>query len=368
MKNSLLLLLLGWVGVAPLGAAEARTATVAILINGDSAHVSHYLPAVADSPETSAVVLADPSGRTVALARRVLGAKLVATYASAAELFAHHHADLTVISLEPRLAAPAIDAALDAGSNVLAEKPACLSTAEFDRLAAKAERKHLLLMLALANRINGDVVFARQFIQAQKLGTIYGVEAHMIADQTRLTKADYHQSWFAQKARAGGGHLIWLGIHWIDLVTYLTDSAVTDVSAFTANVGGQPLDVEDSAALTLKFNRGFLGTLTSGYYLDKSYDSHIKIWGAKGWIELNPYGGGPQIRYYTTTDAHPEIKILPGSTEPAGYTPWVAVCVRAALGLEPPPITTEESRRAIATVYAAYRAAATGKTQHLAER
>ena len=72
--------------------------------------------------------------------------------------------------------------------------------------AAKAERKHLLLMLALANRINGDVVFARQFIQAQKLGTIYGVEAHMIADQTRLTKADYHQSWFAQKARAGGGH------------------------------------------------------------------------------------------------------------------------------------------------------------------
>ena len=360
-----LCLLLCSLGLVRLGAASPPTATVAILTNGEGAHVRLYLPAVAASPETSVVVLADSSGQTFAAAHRLLGPKLVATYSSAAELYAHHRVDLTVVSLEPRLAGPAIAAALAAGSHVLAEKPACLSAADFDRLADEAEAKHLLLMLALANRLNPDVVLARRLIREGKLGRIYGVEAHLVADQTRLTRPEYRLSWFAQKSRAGGGHLIWLGIHWLDLATYLTDARVTEVAGFTANVGGQPIDVEDSAALSLKFDRGFLGTFTSGYYVDQGYDSHLKIWGEKGWIELNPYGGGPPFRYYTTTDAHPQIKSLPAFSGPAGYGPFVAACVRAALGLEAPPLTTEDSRRVIATVFAAYRAAAIGQTQRV---
>ena len=48
-------------------------------------------------------------------------------------------------------------------------------------------------------------------------GKIFGVEMHMVADQTRLTRPGYGERWEASKARAGGGHLIWLGIHWLDL-------------------------------------------------------------------------------------------------------------------------------------------------------
>ena len=55
------------------------------------------------------------------------------------------------------------------------------------------------------------------------IARIDGVEAHLIADQTRLTRPAYHESWYAKKARDGGGHLIWLGIHWLDLARFLTE-------------------------------------------------------------------------------------------------------------------------------------------------
>jgi hypothetical protein len=39
----------------------------------------------------------------------------------------------------------------------------------------------------------------------------YACEMHTVADQKRLTHPAYHQRWEASLARAGGGHLIWLG-------------------------------------------------------------------------------------------------------------------------------------------------------------
>ncbi len=48
-------------------------------------------------------------------------------------------------------------------------------------------------------------------------------------------------------------HLTWLGIHWLDLAMYVTGSRITHVAGFSGNVGGQPIDTEDSAAISLRF-------------------------------------------------------------------------------------------------------------------
>lgn len=348
-----------------LCAQTPQGATVAVITNQEGAHLSAYFPALAQSAETGTVLLADPSGKAATEARKALGSKLGGVYSSAAELFAKHQCQLTLVSLEPGLAPAAIDAALDAGSHVLAEKPACLDIADFTRLCEKANRKKLHLMLALANRLNPDTLFALDLMRQNKIGKVYGIEIHLLADQTRLTKPAYRDSWYAKKSRGGGGHLIWLGLHWLDLAMLLTGSDVTEVAGFTANAGGQPLDVEDSAVLSLRFANGSLGTMTSGYYLDKGYHSHIKIWGANGWLESDLHGGAVPFRYYTTTDPKPEVKTYTAPAVPAGYTPFVAACVRAALGLEAPPVNTNDSLRILATVFTAYRAAESGKVQRV---
>src|SRR5206468_3219353 len=89
------------------------------------------------------------------------------------------------------------------GSSPRSEKPACVRAAAFEKLVRKAQQKHRHLMLALANRSHAPVKKAHEIVREGKLGKVYAVEAHIIADQTRLKNETYRKSWVASKARAG---------------------------------------------------------------------------------------------------------------------------------------------------------------------
>ncbi len=340
--------------------------TVAVLTNVGGAHLDAYLNALAATAAAEAVVVADPSGTCEASAKRILGDKLKAFERDFAKVLTDYKPGMALITVEAADAPPVITAALEANCHVLAEKPSCVRIEDFEKLATLAEMKHRHLMLAFANRLLTIVQVARKLIQSGQIGNIYGTELHIVADQTRLKNPTYHKSWFADKARAGGGHLIWLGIHWIDLAMYLTGLKITDAAGFAGIVGGQPLKVEDSAAMALRFENGSFGTITSGYYLDKGYHSHIKIWGSHGWVQLEPHGGEP-LQWYSTKETPPQIKKHDGPNEPGSYTPLVQACVRASQSLAPPPLTTAESLLTLRTVFTCYRAAESGRTQKVVE-
>ncbi|MBL8236279.1 MAG: Gfo/Idh/MocA family oxidoreductase [Bryobacterales bacterium] len=332
-------------------------ADVALLTHADAPHLSAYLEGLAKVNEVGRVFLAGAA--TESQARKALGPKLAAVFKTPQDLFASHKPRLALIPMEATLAPPAIDAALNAGCHVMAEKPACVRAEDFAPLAAKANARKLHLHLAFANRIDPYFREARRLIQAGTIGKMFGMEMHLIADQTRLTRPSYHQTWTAKKARAGGGHLIWLGIHWLDLAAYITGSNITHIAGFTGNVGGQPIDTEDSAAVVLKFANNTFGTLTSGYYIDKGKQGFFKFWGANGWIEINQEHPTSPLTWQVHGQAVQHRK----SNDPSGYTPWVQHVVRAALGLEAPVLTADESLQALKTVFAAYRAAELGRTQ-----
>lgn len=336
---------------------------VALITNPEGAHLGAYLEALAKIEEVESVALVDATGGTVAQAKKALGDKLTATFDNSRALLQSKTPVMTLVTLEAALAPPVIAAALQAGSHVLAEKPACIRAEDFEALVSTAEGKHLNLMLAFANRLNGPVREARRLVQAGLFGKIFGVEMHIVADQTRLKRSEYHKTWFADKLRAGGGHLVWLGIHWLDLVRHITGMMVREVCGLTAIVGGQPITAEDSAALVLRFENGSLGTLTSGYYLDKGYHMHIKIWAEHGWLELSGMADGA-LTYVSTKngrDSTPE-RFEPVREE-TGYTPFVRAAVRASAGLAEPPVSSRECLDVLKTIFACYRAAETGQRQ-----
>jgi len=290
--------------------------------------------------------------------------KLSGVYRSSRELFSEQKPDIALISLEPRLAAPAVAAALDAGCHVIVEKPAFLDADILAGLVRLADRKGLHIILALANRTTPEYRLAHDLIQQRKLGKIYGVEMHLIADQTRLEKSTYQESWLADKSRSGGGHLAWLGIHWLDLATYIAGADIVEVAGFTANVGDQPIEVEDSAVMSLRFGDGFLGTLTSGYYLGKGYHSHLKVWGESGWIEINLFGGETPMRYVTKD--HPEVRnFVSPQTGESAYTRFIGECVRAIMEQRPPPVSNWDTLQIVRTIRAAYDAAETGRSRKI---
>ncbi len=340
--------------------------SVGVITHEVGAHLGAYFEALAECAEVENVVVSDPSGKCFPQAKRTLGEKLAATYENRAAMLRQGAPDLVLVSYEAVKAPPEIEAALEAGCHVYAEKPACVRAADFERLVRKAEAKGLHLMLALANRVTPAVQEAKRLIEKGRLGQIYGIEAHIIADQSRLKSKAYHANWFAQKARAGGGHLIWLGIHWLDLTMYLTGSDIVEVAGFAGNVGGQPIDVEDSAALSLKYANGSFGVLTSGYYLDRRYHSHIRIWGSGGWLEYTEWLGervDAPLKWYSTVAPKTDgIVEFDGPFDPRGYTPFICECVRACAGLQPPPITGREGLRVLKTIFRFYDAAEQGRT------
>ncbi len=336
--------------------------SVALITHAGGAHLGSYLSALANTEQCSSVTLVDPDGRWNDDAKRVLGEKLQRVEPDLQKVLRDDPPTMALVSMEARLAPPVIDSLLEAGCHVFAEKPSCVRVEDFRPLAEKADSKHRYLMLAFANRLNPESVAARRIIATGKIGKLYGIEMHLVADQTRLTRPSYQKEWFCQKERGGGGHLIWLGIHWLDLAMYLTGSTIQSVAGFPANVGGQPIDVEDAAAAALRFDNGMLGTITSGYYLDRGYHSHIKIWGSKGWLHLEPMKDQPLTWSTTVGPDAGKVQTWEGSKSPRGYTPIVQSAVKACAEMTTPPVTATESLRALSTVFAIYGSADTGQS------
>jgi predicted dehydrogenase len=336
---------------------------VGVITQAEGAHLPDYFGALAKIEEAEAVALADPSGTTADAARKALGTKLTEVFMDPAEMLKRVMPHLVIVSLEAVAAPAAIGAALDAGCHVFAEKPSCTRAEDFAKLTRQAQQKHRLLMLALANRSHAPVREARRLIQAGKLGKVYGIEVHLVTDQTRLKSDEYRKSWFCSKVRAGGGHLTWVGIHWLDLALHVTGLKVKQVAGFAGVVGGQPIDVEDSAALSLRFDNGSFGTMSAGYYLDKGYQSHVQVWGEHGWLKLAAVEELP-LEWYSSKDAkEPKVERFEYPKGERGYLPFLRAAVRAAAGLDEPPISAEEGLHVLRGIFAFYEAARSGHVQ-----
>lgn len=360
MRGALAILL-----AAVLGAAAQEPVTVAVVTHAGGAHLGQYFEALAEIAEVGEVVLSDADGTIEASARGALGDKLSRVYASPEALFAEVKPVMALVSMEAALSPAAIDAALEAGCHVMAEKPACARVEDFEPLVAKANAKGLHVMLALAHRVDPVVREARRIIAEGALGKVYGIEMHLIEDQTRLTSPGYQASWFADKARAGGGHLAWLGIHWLDRVMYITGSPIVAVTGFAGNVGGQPISIEDSVAMAMRFGNGTFGTMTSGYYRKSGDTQHLKIWGSQGRIEIDS-GDWESMKFVSTAG---ESLVTRELTRPEGfdfYRDFVREAVRAIMGVGEPPLTSDESLRVLRVVFGLYEASEKGEVVEVA--
>ncbi len=340
-----------------------NTIKVGVITNAEGAHLPDYFSSLAKTPEAEAVFLADPSGKTFAAAKSALGDKLKGTFQDAREMLRQAQPEMAVVSLEAALAPPMIDAALDAGCHAFVEKPSCVRAEDFERLVRTAQRKHRHLMMAFANRLHAPVREARRLLAEGKLGKVWGMEVHLVADQTRLTRKGALDQWYYRKARAGGGCLAWLGIHWLDAALYVTGRKVKQVAGFAGVVGGQPIDVEDSAALSLRLDNDAFGTMTCGYYLDRGYQTHVQVWCQHGWLRLAAVEEEPLLWYNSKEGKEAQVRRFEYPRGQRGYFAFVREAVRASAGLGTAPVSGEEALHVLQTIFAFYRAARTGQTQ-----
>lgn len=343
----------------------AERIKIGVITEPTGAHLELYLRSLADCEGVEQVAIADSTGQTFDKAKHILGQRFpnLRTFRNSQEMIREVSPQMALITLEAYHSPQPIRIALESGCHVLTEKPACVRVEDFQQLVKIADAKQRHLMLALANRIAPPVKKAQELVHSGFLGKLYGADLHLVADQTRLTKPEYHRSWFAFKEKAGGGFLTWLGIHWLDLVQLITNDRIQQVCGFARNVGGQPIPVEDAAVLALSFQQGMVGTLNCGYYLDRGYQSHLMVWGSLGWLRLHLVEGTP-LEWYSTRQGVPQgIQSFAYDPKARDYLPFVQASIDCVRGRERPPITGTEALHVLKVIGALYRAADTGQTQ-----
>ena len=338
-------------------------ARVALVVHAGGRHVPSYLEAIRDIPTITDAVIVDADGSVFDQAKEVIGEKLHETYQSLDEMLQSHHPAMAIVTASGRQSPPLIRPVLDAGIHVVAEKPACFDPNDFAALTDLADKRKVHLMLALTNRLAPWVEDARRIQQQRGIGDLYAVRGMTLADQTRIWDPK-RRDWSFSKSEAGGGHLIWLGIHWLDLILYLTGDTVAEVQAMTPLVGGSSIDVEDLALVNFRMASGAHGSLVSGYLLDQWYQIDMTLWGAEGWLRFGA-ADRDELEWHSTVPevviGSPPTRRLTYNNFGGGYTPFIRESLRAALGEVPPPITGAEGLAVLRVIFAAYESARTGQ-------
>ena len=141
-----------------------------------------------------------------------------ATAADDAEtLWADPDVSGVVIAVPNALHRPLAMRSLEAGKDVLLEKPMGLDAAECDQINAAAAKHDRVVQVGLVHRYSAVGHAAKQFVDAGQLGHIYHAKALLY----RRRGVPGLGGWFTTKSQAGGGAMIDVGVHVIDLALYL---------------------------------------------------------------------------------------------------------------------------------------------------
>lgn len=170
---------------------------------------------------------------------------------------------------------------LNAGKNVVLEKPMAIKTADCDRIIEAAKKSKGKLTVISQMRYSPDIKKLKSLIDSGSLGKILLVELNM----NYYRDEEYFKgSWRGSKEMDGGGALMNQGIHGVDLIGYL----VGKVSKLTSIVRtlSHKIEVEDMAVANLEFECGALGIITASTAVPPGFDRETKIYGTNGYAHL----------------------------------------------------------------------------------
>lgn len=249
------------------------TVRLGVLGCGGVARLAH-LPSLARIPGALVVALADTDPACLAAARHAAPtARVVAQYGDVLDM---PDVDAVVIALPPALHADAATTAIARGKHVYLEKPITTTLADARRVLAAWRGTGLVGMMGFNYRRNPIVQQARQTIAAGTLGAPGAVRT-VFATSPRPTPA-----WKTTRD-AGGGVLLDLGVHHIDLVRFLLDTEVSAVSAELHSLRSE----HDTAFLHIRLTSGCM--VQSFFSLSVVEEDRIEVFGSEGKLTIDRY-------------------------------------------------------------------------------
>lgn len=172
---------------------------------------------------------------------------------------------------------------LNAGYNVLCEKPMATSVSDCGDMIYAAEKNNKRLFTIKQNRYNPPVKELKKVVEEGKLGTILSVQLSCFWNRNN----DYYKDSWKGTKDLDGGTLYTQFSHFIDLLYWIIGD-IEEVKGFSKNyLHEKIIDFEDSGVIALTFKNGVIGTInyTVNSY-EKNMEGSLTVFGSRGTIKI----------------------------------------------------------------------------------
>ncbi len=339
--------------------------------------ISHFAAkAIQSHPDAVIVAAHDPHAARLEDLCSKFG--IARSHAMVEDLLGDDEVDAVYIAVPNKFHAPLALQALAADKHVILDKPFAMNLAEAQTVAHTAAASRRLFMLGMNQRFREPSQKIKTIVKQGMLGEIYHAKAYWF----RRAGIPAMGTWFSSKAMAGGGALLDIGVHLLDLCLYTIDNfdPVSVTGATYTKFGNRGLhagtwgksdpdstikfDVDDFASALIKFSNG--ATVT----LDVSWACHAA---EPGRMNVDLYGtdAGASIfppKLYRPNAATHEYEV----TDVVDAPPTYPHCERfhnfinAILGREEPCCTIEQALTVQQILDAIYESCRTGSEVKLA--
>lgn len=278
------------------------------------------------------------------------------------DLIEEHRPDLALVTL-PNVAAPAaIETLARAGIHMLIDKPGSPNRPAAKRAFGIARQHNVKIATGLLWRYSRGWQYARQQIQAGRTGPLLAADASFVTSSPLVRDPRNHI--FSRRLQRGG-ILLWLGIHEVDQLLWLTGERIVDVQARSCTMSGANIDVEDVMSLSFVYESGAIGTMHCAYVLPRTLsEGHVAIRGMNGSISIQFDGTVKWIGAGDRNDPVREESLSYTMATLPGYGSVAPVAIRdllQAIDEDRQPLANGDALiAALGVIDAAYESASTG--------
>jgi predicted dehydrogenase len=232
--------------------------------------------AESDKIRITMAVSRDPS-RHAEFAKRT-GVKVVSSFA---RVLKNPEIDAVILASPHSLHCAQIVQAAKAGKHVFVEKPFTLSRKTAEKAIAACEKAQITLAVGFNRRFAPAFVEMLRRIEAGEIGEVLHVEGQNSGPTGHnLTPGN----WRATRKEAPGGGMTARGVHALDCMIRVAGPVASICASSQKRALPVAIDMDDTTAMLLKFQRGASGCLTAVFATGDYW--RVMVLGSKGWLEL----------------------------------------------------------------------------------
>ena len=289
-------------------------------------------------------------------------------YADAKELIDDKEVDAVAIALPNHLHASTTIAALRAGKHVVCETPPTTSAKEAKQIQAAATKSGTVLLYGFQRRFGGPEQASKQAVEKGYAGDVY----HARAAWTRTRGVPAGTGWFTDKSTSGGGALIDIGVHMLDLAWHLLGqpkplsvfaAAHQRLGSTLAPSNNGTYNVDDAAFALLRFEGGRSLELGASWALNQPPQQQgivCRLHGDKGAVDVYTPSGAVLYRGFSPKGDAKATPLKPPRV--AGHASLMRHFRECIMGKAQPMIGTGAGVVLMQMIDAMYKSAETGRS------